>query len=152
MQMPKRDYGMDLAAINIQRGRDHGIPPYNQWRKACGLTPFQSWSDMVVAMSPQSVDHLSTVYEHVDDVDLFTGKLFLMLFWRVKLNHYQIKSTYTYLPNKYVKLNKSHLGLFNLIPSVGWILILIFRWTEWKTRSRRSARPNVCLSFRPTIS
>jgi hypothetical protein len=86
MQMPKRDYGMDLAAINIQRGRDHGIPPYNQWRRACGLTPFQSWSDMVVATSPQSVDHLSTVYEHVNDVDLFTGKL-LMLFFRVKMNH-----------------------------------------------------------------
>jgi hypothetical protein len=111
MQMPKRDYGMDLAAINIKRGRDHGIPAYNQWRRACGLTPFQSWSDMVVATSPQSVDRLSTVYEHVDDVDLFTGKL-LKLFLRVKLNHYQmttaIKFTYTYLPNKYIKFNKSH--------------------------------------------
>jgi peroxidase len=71
--MPQRDYGMDLAAINIQRGRDHGIPPYNHWRRACGLTPYKSWSDMVVAMSPQSVDHLASVYEDVNDVDLFTG-------------------------------------------------------------------------------
>jgi hypothetical protein len=34
---------------------------------------------MVQATSPQSVDHLSSVYEQVDDVDLFTGdvKLFV---------------------------------------------------------------------------
>ena len=73
--MPSRDWGLDLAALNIHRGRDHGIPPYNLWRRACGLAPFDSWAEMVPATSPALVDHLSTVYEQVNDVDLFTGIL-----------------------------------------------------------------------------
>lgn len=37
---------MDLVALNIQRGRDHGIPGYNKMREVCGMKRAKSWTDL----------------------------------------------------------------------------------------------------------
>jgi len=40
--------GFDLVALNIQRGRDHGIPGYVKYREICQagkVTTFQDLSD-----------------------------------------------------------------------------------------------------------
>lgn len=64
---------MDLAAINIQRGRDHGIPPYTHWRVPCGLTPINTWQEFANVVGPESARRISHAYHSVHDIDLFVG-------------------------------------------------------------------------------
>lgn len=64
-------FGMDLVTINIQRGRDHGIPGYNFFRQACGLPKIQSWSQLDNVMTDGAGQVFSQLYAHVDDIDLF---------------------------------------------------------------------------------
>ncbi|KAK7464536.1 hypothetical protein BaRGS_00037897, partial [Batillaria attramentaria] len=67
---PRR--GLDLVAMNIQRGRDHGLPPYQSWREACGLSPVQGFNDSVLGSAGPA---LREVYMSVEDIDLFTGAM-----------------------------------------------------------------------------
>ncbi|KAI8435567.1 hypothetical protein MSG28_003849 [Choristoneura fumiferana] len=63
-QTPSFDFGMDLAAINIQRGRDHGIAPYTAWREPCGLSEINEFEDLFRVMSPRSVRRMQSLYEN----------------------------------------------------------------------------------------
>ncbi|XP_076366536.1 salivary peroxidase/catechol oxidase-like [Tachypleus tridentatus] len=70
-QPPGQNFGMDLVALNIQRGRDHGLPGYNAWRELCGLPVAQTFDDLVPWMRTGSVEAFKRLYRNVDDIDLF---------------------------------------------------------------------------------
>lgn len=65
--------GFDLASLNIQRGRDHGLPDYNQARVDYGLTPVTTFADISSDSDTQAA--LATAYGTVDDIDVWVGGL-----------------------------------------------------------------------------
>ena len=67
------DDHLDLAALNIQRGRDHGLPSYNEYRKFCGLSVAADWEDIESLMLPGVGAKLKGVYNSPDDIDIFVG-------------------------------------------------------------------------------
>ncbi|KAF6036601.1 hypothetical protein EB796_005080 [Bugula neritina] len=63
--------GLDLAAVNIQRGRDHGVPSYTVMRRLCRLPVPESFADL--DMPDKVKNKLMRVYNSVEDIDAWTG-------------------------------------------------------------------------------
>jgi len=61
--------GLDLTAINTQRGRDHGLPGINTFRSYFGLEIYEQWSD--INPDPNVYNLLSQAYEEIDDCDVY---------------------------------------------------------------------------------
>lgn len=70
---PPGSGGFDLASLNIQRGRDHGLADYNQTREDFGLDRVSSFEE--VSSDPDVVAALMSVYDSVDDIDVWVGAL-----------------------------------------------------------------------------
>ena len=63
--------GTDLASLNIQRGRDHGLPSYKTFRNFC-TTKFGLRGQIE---NPETLWRLRKVYNSEDDIDLWVGGL-----------------------------------------------------------------------------
>ncbi|MEM7247274.1 MAG: peroxidase family protein [Acidobacteriota bacterium] len=70
---PPGSGGFDLASLNIQRGRDHGLASYNDLRRRLGLRPARRWSD--ISSNRDVTDGLRSVYSSIDQVDAWVGGL-----------------------------------------------------------------------------
>lgn len=66
--------GQDLASLNIQRGRDHGLPFYNDYRELYNMTRARSFNDLRGEIKDKkTLDNMELLYGHVDNIDLFVG-------------------------------------------------------------------------------
>lgn len=63
---PGAHFGLDLAMVNIQRARDHGLPSYVQAR---------SLFDGENYISPELQSLLLTIYPSIEDVEIWVGML-----------------------------------------------------------------------------
>ncbi|XP_037956398.1 chorion peroxidase [Teleopsis dalmanni] len=64
-------FGIDLAAINIQRGRDQGLHCYNDYLELMGHRKLRSFKQLPSDIAQK----LSKVYNSPDDIDLWIGGL-----------------------------------------------------------------------------
>ena len=65
--------GLDLVSLNIQRGRDRGLPDYNTVREDYGMAPINSFSEMT--NDPLMNMALQNLYQDINAIDPWVGML-----------------------------------------------------------------------------
>lgn len=65
--------GFDLASLNIQRGRDHGLADFNSIRDRLGLRKYRSFAEVTSDVGTRI--ELSDAYDSVNDIDAWVGFL-----------------------------------------------------------------------------
>lgn len=76
-QQPESEHGFDLVALNIQRGRDHGLPGYGVWRRECNLSHAEIFEEANFQIKdPEARRILRVLYDDVvESADLFAAGL-----------------------------------------------------------------------------
>ena len=64
-------FGLDLVSLNIQRGRDEALRPYNDYLAVNGRKPIENFHEL----GPVISERLEQVYKYPRDIDLFVGGL-----------------------------------------------------------------------------
>lgn len=65
--------GMDLAALNIQRGRDHGLSDYRELRPAYNLGPINDFNQ--IPTTPALRAALQALYGNINNIDAYVAGL-----------------------------------------------------------------------------
>uniref|UniRef100_A0A2M4BFK9 Putative chorion peroxidase n=1 Tax=Anopheles marajoara TaxID=58244 RepID=A0A2M4BFK9_9DIPT len=68
-----RQIGLDVLALDIQRGRDHGLARYVDYYALCNGDRIDGWDQLATVMRPEDLAILRSMYARVEDVDLIVG-------------------------------------------------------------------------------
>uniref|UniRef100_A0A4W5P8N2 Myeloid-specific peroxidase n=1 Tax=Hucho hucho TaxID=62062 RepID=A0A4W5P8N2_9TELE len=65
---------LDLGSLNMQRGRDHGLPDYNAWRRFCGLSTPSNLGELAMVLNNTDLAfRLLQLYGTPDNIDVWMG-------------------------------------------------------------------------------
>ncbi|XP_041828509.1 eosinophil peroxidase-like [Melanotaenia boesemani] len=69
-----KNLALDLGSLNMQRGRDHGLPGYNAWRKFCGLSQPRNRAELRRVLNNANLaNRLLELYKTPDNIDVWLG-------------------------------------------------------------------------------
>ena len=71
--VPELEGALDLISLNLQRGRDHGLPKYNDLREEFFTSRATCFEQ--ISTDASVVNRLQQVYDSPDDVEAFVGLL-----------------------------------------------------------------------------
>ncbi|EDV23444.1 uncharacterized protein TRIADDRAFT_27445 [Trichoplax adhaerens] len=70
------EIALDLASLNIQRGRDHGLPSYNHYRVMCNLPAATHFHELSNEITNRTIlNKLEKAYQHPNNIDLWVGAM-----------------------------------------------------------------------------
>ncbi|XP_028273018.1 eosinophil peroxidase [Parambassis ranga] len=65
---------LDLGSLNMQRGRDHGLPGYNAWRKFCGLSQPRNQAELAQVLNNSDLARkMLQLYGTPANIDIWMG-------------------------------------------------------------------------------
>ncbi|XP_040167167.1 peroxidase [Anopheles arabiensis] len=70
-----RNVGLDVLALDIQRGRDHGLARYTDYYALCTGRPVSGWADLEPVLKADDLEIVRASYATVHDVDLIVGAI-----------------------------------------------------------------------------
>lgn len=70
-----RNIGTDVLALDIQRGRDHGLNSYIGYYELCTGQSVTNWADLAATISSSDLNTLQSAYGSFEDIDLIVGAI-----------------------------------------------------------------------------